>query len=292
MTTQAVDRVASVPAPATHQRANRLAYIDALRGWAILAVLVVHTGLWQTMPAPWNGMVGFGARGVQLFYIVSAWTLLLSMQRRFGQERHPYLSFGIRRLCRIAPMFYVALVLYLWLFGTGPSYWAPNGIRPACVVANLFFVSGLHPEWINAIVPGGWSVAVEMTFYLLVPLMYQRIRTLRSAILWTTVWALGGRLFMEIGEHWIAPLYPAAQQYLPVAYCSLFWLPSQLAVFGLGIILFYLIPRAQKLGPAHSLVFLALSGMGAAMMISGHTVRVFLGEFSFAVVLVPLCLGL
>ena len=36
-------------------------------------------------------------------------------------------------------------------------------------LSTAFFLHGLHPEAINSVIPGGWSIAVEMTFYLFFP---------------------------------------------------------------------------------------------------------------------------
>ena len=40
--------------------------------------------------------------------------------------------------------------------------------------------NGLHPETNNAIVPGGWSIGVEMGFYAILALLLTRIKSVRS----------------------------------------------------------------------------------------------------------------
>jgi peptidoglycan/LPS O-acetylase OafA/YrhL len=49
----------------------------------------------------------YGARGVQLFYMVSAFTLLSVSRQPFNAR-----SFFIRRFFRIAPAFYIAMIAY------------------------------------------------------------------------------------------------------------------------------------------------------------------------------------
>jgi exopolysaccharide production protein ExoZ len=59
------------------------AYIDALRGWAILGVIAFHVS--QYFPGleyPLRTVVGEGARGVQLFFVISALSLMLSWHQR------------------------------------------------------------------------------------------------------------------------------------------------------------------------------------------------------------------
>jgi peptidoglycan/LPS O-acetylase OafA/YrhL len=82
---------------------HRLSYIDALRGSAILGGRVVHCGgqVPSMMPA-----TAWGARGAQLFFVMSALTLMASWSR----SNDGAAPFHVRRLFRIAPMFWLALI--------------------------------------------------------------------------------------------------------------------------------------------------------------------------------------
>lgn len=104
---------------------NHFGFIDALRGYAILLVMAVHSSQISTA---WIGtgkqIVDQGARGVQLFFVASALTLIMSWQTR----RDGVLAFYARRFFRIAPMFWLGIVFFVWLDGFGPRYFAPNGI--------------------------------------------------------------------------------------------------------------------------------------------------------------------
>jgi peptidoglycan/LPS O-acetylase OafA/YrhL len=55
-------------------------YIDAIRGLAIFMVIVLHTGQYGTSigSSLTNKILANGARGVQLFFVASAFTLFLS----------------------------------------------------------------------------------------------------------------------------------------------------------------------------------------------------------------------
>ena len=151
-------------------------YIDALRGFAILGVILVHSSQWV---APTSSVLSTiaseGARGVQLFYIASALTLFLSLAARKQQEERANLSFFIRRFFRIAPAFYCAIIIYTAYYGMSVRYWAPNGLEWWYIPLTAFFMHGWHPETITSVVPGGWSIAVEMTFYLFVPYLFFKI---------------------------------------------------------------------------------------------------------------------
>ncbi|OPB00996.1 hypothetical protein BFW87_00915 [Pseudomonas fluorescens] len=147
-------------------------YIDAVRGLAIILVILVHSSQHVKPDTSWlSAIMNEGASGVQFFYIASAITLCMSWAARKSNELHQVRNFYLRRVFRIAPMFYLAIALFLILNGTKASYFSPNGISWWFVPATALFLHGFHPETINSVVPGGWSVAVEMTFYLVFPFL-------------------------------------------------------------------------------------------------------------------------
>ena len=230
---------------------NQYEFIDALRGIAILLVIIFHVAIISPPSLSVLRMiVGSGAFGVQLFYIVSALTLFLSMDQRNRVEKRPALNFFIRRLFRIVPLFYLSVFAYSLQMGTGPNYWAPNGIAWWQYVLTLLFLNGWHPEAINAIVPLGWSIAIEMTFYPLIPFLYKKIKDSGSAILFILV-----SLIMQVVL--AAAVRPFLLQhvtgYVVQPYLYL-WFFAQLPVFGIGLLLYQILrgqpERDLRLGSA------------------------------------------
>ncbi|MDA9508720.1 acyltransferase [Bradyrhizobium sp. CCBAU 11386] len=144
--------------------------LDFLRGLAIVGVIAIHVS--QSFPSNIRA-VDFafmcGWTGVNVFYFVSAMTMCLMWTQR--TETNPTRKFYIRRFLRIAPLFWLAIPLYLLVNGTGPSTNAPNGIGPLQVILTATFLHGFWPDSVNSVVPGDWSIAAEMTFYLLFPLL-------------------------------------------------------------------------------------------------------------------------
>ncbi|GAA3920265.1 acyltransferase [Hymenobacter algoricola] len=223
---------------------KKYAYIDALRGIAVLAVLLVHCALvgvnTPTHPV-FAAVVQQGARGVQLFYVLSALTLYLSMRNRTTQEQRPTLNFFLRRFFRIAPLFYCAMLYFLWQEGWGPRYWLGNqpGITGTQLLATATFTNGWNPRWMNSIVPGGWSIAVEMSFYLLLPLLFVTITTLRRAVglaVLTTLVAVG--CYALLSRYPLIPETDLWHNYLFLSF------PIQLPVFAMGIVLYFLLRAA------------------------------------------------
>jgi peptidoglycan/LPS O-acetylase OafA/YrhL len=223
----------------------QLHFIDALRGLAIIGVLLSHAQrnveIYQAMgrPAlmsPWlSRYAAQGARGVQLFFVVSALTLFLSAGRRAG-DGESWLSFYIRRIFRIAPMFYIAFLVYCAIPALVKGQaWPPWGT----VLGTLSFTNGWSPAWLlgaNDVVPGGWSIGVEMSFYLVFPLVFLALRQFGTALA-----ALLVLLVVDIVA------WPYLPGYSPIADAGLWqrfvfiWLPNQLPVFLCGICAYFIL---------------------------------------------------
>jgi exopolysaccharide production protein ExoZ len=162
-------------------KTKRLRTFDFLRGLAILGVIAVHTS--QIFPSQISAidfMASLGRFGVQLFYFISALTMCYMWEIREG-EKNPVKNFYIRRFFRIAPLFWIAIPVYLLINGFEKNYWAPDGIGALEIFLTATFLHGFWPNSINSVVPGGWSIAVEMTFYALFPLFILKIK---SRIFW------------------------------------------------------------------------------------------------------------
>ncbi|TFF34510.1 acyltransferase family protein [Mucilaginibacter psychrotolerans] len=163
---------------------ERLPYITILRAIAILSVLVIHVKL-QSINTEYihpyiNSLMNAGARGVQLFYMLSAFTLFLSFSKK-GTNLPNYFA---RRFFRIAPLYYLAIAYYLWQDGFGPRYWLGDAqyISTANILSNFTFVNGFNPYWITSIVPGGWSVTIEVMFYCIFPLLFRYVTDIHKAM--------------------------------------------------------------------------------------------------------------
>lgn len=135
------------------------------------------------MPAPhlatpmWGQYAENGHAGVMLFFVASAFSLCYAS--RFHQEG--WIAFYIRRFFRIAPLFYAVLaviLLRMWVIDATT--------RPLTeVLDNILFTFNILPEHQWGIVPAGWTIGVEMIFYLIFPALY-----LASGNIWRAVTAM------------------------------------------------------------------------------------------------------
>ena len=158
-------------------------YIDCLRGLAFLGVFLFHFRDFLPKDQPLvTDIVDRGYAGVELFYVLSAYTLSISLTHRSEQSGH-LLGYGVRRFFRIAPLYWFAIALYCLYFGLGPRWHLGEGVGVADLLLNVIFLHGFDPIALNGVVPGGWSVAVEVQFYLLLPLLLTLCSTPKGLVL-------------------------------------------------------------------------------------------------------------
>lgn len=168
------------PKPGAERPNWHLGRLDALRGLAILAVLLVHSRAGCQLPFLADELLYNGQRGVQLFFIASAFTLFLSNDNRRRAELHPTRNFFIRRFFRLAPVLYLVIALTRWIFPAISGSWRD-------VLLGIFFLHGISPTAQVHVAPGAWTLGDEALFYCSLPLLFRQIRFLRSAWIWLAV---------------------------------------------------------------------------------------------------------
>lgn len=112
---------------AVHSAASsgeHLAYIDLLRGFAIFGVLAAHGGLGRILaglsglPLHIDWLLGADKHGDSLFFVVSAYTLMRSVDIRHYSEPLPWPQI-VRRFFGIAPVYYLVITLVFVFHGEG-----------------------------------------------------------------------------------------------------------------------------------------------------------------------------
>lgn len=149
--------------------ADRIIPIQALRLLAALAVVVGHAEIF----AYWLGRslgvdvprapIGLpGGAGVDLFFVISGFVMVLSSERLFGMAGGRAL-FLKRRLIRIVPPYWLAtLALLAWTLRFGG---APDAPTLASSLGFIPFASSTANGRIVPFLEVGWTLNLEMLFY-------------------------------------------------------------------------------------------------------------------------------
>jgi peptidoglycan/LPS O-acetylase OafA/YrhL len=158
---------------ATVQQDRLLPGIHGLRGMAAMAVVFFHLVHLASIEVPIQFSfiaVDFG-KGVHLFFVLSAFSLMYSMQD--AMHRTTWASeYFLKRFFRIAPLYYFILFcMVIWLV----TKWGTNAVKLDALLLNITFLFGLAP-W-SGIVWAGWTVGVEMIFYATLPVLLLTVRT-------------------------------------------------------------------------------------------------------------------
>ncbi|MFO1153766.1 MAG: acyltransferase [Rhodospirillales bacterium] len=242
---------------------RRLAYLDALRGVAAYYVVIYHVALFPqpNLKTPeWaTSWVHFGGSGVTLFFIVSAFSLCLTMPRHLNSGV-PLTSFFVHRFFRIAPLF------YLWLFlSFVRDYYTTGLFQPWTeVVAGIFFVFNLLPQYAGIYVWAGWTVGVEMLFYAIFPLLYFRCYTLSKQVAAAAFFSFIYSCFVVLAPYWIDEAFIKS-------YVEWLTVLRHLPIFAVGLIAFRLVQSLDVSSHRNlGLILLAICLVAIPALIGGR----------------------
>jgi len=153
--------------------------LESLRGIAALMIIFYHLSELLKVPVP--GTLQFISvhfwLGVPMFYTLSGFVIAYGYAERMrsGAQRT---AFYIARFFRIAPLFYAMLAivtLWTWLHHQIFDY--------QTVILNATFLFGLVPGKHESAVLAGWSIGIEMLFYILFPLLAMVVKTIRGVVI-------------------------------------------------------------------------------------------------------------
>lgn len=152
----------------------RLNYIDVLKAFAIIAVVLYH-----------SGFMTFGYLGVDLFLVINGYLITKSLSKRLyinnTKAVSEYLGFEISRIVRLLPVLLVAGIVCMAL-----GFWAMlpddyENLSESVIATNLFcnnILSAITTKnyWdvVNEYKPlmHTWYVGVVMQFYIIYPILF------------------------------------------------------------------------------------------------------------------------
>ena len=204
--------------------------LDGLRGIAILLVLAYH-----------YCSFGIGWVGVDLFFVLSGFLITGKLIETLG-KRHYLVRFYLRRLLRIVPLFFLVCLLFFWVIPMVRPSVVTSSWKQLIQLQGWYWSFGINiynaiHGWTNNIgLVHFWSLACEMQFYLLWPLVILAFSNRRKQLLYF-LWAsmLFALLFRLYAVVWL-PLHPIYRYVL---------LPSRLDAFATGALLYLYIVNAS-----------------------------------------------
>ena len=154
---------------------HRVLGFDVLRGLCAIGVAYYHLRGWLTHEH-WHVL---GTYGVYIFFILSGASLMLAYAQR--QNGFHVGSFLWRRFLRLAPL--------LWLVIAYDTYLHPpeNFFHSAQIFLNASLLYGLANPGQISLVGGGWSLGIEVVYYLFFPVIIAVFTSWRPALLITLV---------------------------------------------------------------------------------------------------------
>lgn len=230
---------------------ERFAPIDGMRAITMLNVVLFHclfgfTKLYdeeknslfvEGLPAYLNWV--WQVRGSDCLFLVSGFLMGVTLIREYQKfSTIDVRRFYKRRVMRIYPLFLVALAIYtLTDFERNIQF----------LWSNLLFITNFSSEWRN-VVPVGWSLAVQMQFYLIAPFIVMIVFSTRHRLLLFVLLFIGVVIlrYIIVFMHPVLHETPQYYYYLGIAETRLqadllyYNLHTRFGPFALGLIVAYI----------------------------------------------------
>lgn len=243
---------------------SHLDVLTGIRGWAALWVFLYHawslsghpdlTLVLAGVPVDFTPLASIGGAGVTIFFVLSGFLLAIPFAEwQSGLRQRPALDrYFLRRVLRVFPAYYAQLAILLliaaWVPGqTGIDDWG-SLFRHLLM---LFTPPPLGTVPVNGV---WWTLPIEFSFYLVLPLLALLLRPGRWWLL-----LVGGLVTMYLWRHGVVTRMPDAS--IPQRVVASYQLPGSMDAFGLGMLAAYLYVNRLRL-PGWVLPHLNLGRLG------------------------------
>ena len=256
---------------------KRLESIQTLRALAAVFVVVFHA-MGYARQSGWHVGIPIGAFGVDVFFVVSGFVMVLTTQRSTAPGK-----FLADRLTRIAPLYWFVTTARIFVALAVPALGALR-LDPLQVFTSYTFLPWHDSEGLLVpVLPVGWTLTYEMTFYCAFAAL--GLRAERLALLFGGMVLFGLAVPLPLIAAWITD--PMLLEF--VAGCAIglgytgqrWWLVAAVACIALAL------PDSRAL----------YWGLPAAILVGGgvalerwwpHTILSRLGDSSYALYLIHL----
>ena len=214
-------------------------YRSELMGMAMLWVMCFHA--WNLdlgcQVLEWVRAAGFG--GVDIFIVLSAMGLVMSLSRR----EQDFSSFMARRALRILPAYFIVML----------AYTAFSVVRQTAPPSAFLWNSLLLNYWVHARGSFNWYVSGIMLFYTITPFCFRQLKKKTHRALWVGAGIVLGLLacrLLIVDNYW---------NYLDVFY--------RVPVFFLGLLLGFYVYEKKPCGGKDKLFWVVWTLLGAGYLV-------------------------
>ena len=173
--------------------------LDGIRAVSVIIVLIFHfwqqTWIFPVIKTPWLASVGItkidfsnfatvGYLFVDMMVLISGFLLFLPLMRSIilGEEMSSWKNYARRRIARIVPSYYFAVLLLFFASALPTGAYATTADALKDLFAHLTFTQTL---WVNTYIATPldvvlWTVAIEVWFYVLFPFVAEFIKGPRN----------------------------------------------------------------------------------------------------------------
>ena len=196
-------------------------FITGLRAIAATMVVIIHTGALVGAGSVGEAFTSVGKYGVDIFFVISGFTIAKTFS-----EAPNYRFYLVRRLLRIAPLYYFLITLSLLLVATGvlaPSYWMNEFGASADIynwLMHISFLSYLDYRVANSVLSVEWSIPIEIFWYVCLPFILFATLRLRNVLLGAFAFVLLTAVLAYVLKQTLGTSMPA--KWSPIAYGHLF----------------------------------------------------------------------
>ena len=165
-------------------RSRRFPLLDSMRAFAFGGVFFAHAAFFAGFAPDGSTLRPFLARldvGLRIFFLISGFLLYrpFVQARLRGHELPSVGAYAWRRVLRIVPAYWLALVATaLWLGGAESDVLTPEHAPLYFGFAHIYDMDTISVT----VMPHAWSLCVEMSFYLLLPLYALLLRRFRGGL--------------------------------------------------------------------------------------------------------------
>ena len=177
--------------------------LDTIRAVAAIWVVITHVGFWTGFYG--HGLLGALAQrleaGVAVFFVLSGFLLSYPWLRqlRTGARRDSIGRYALKRVLRIMPVYWVAVVAAVVLVPQNDGTSLPRTVDALLMID--MYKEGLLLEGLTQM----WSLATEVAFYVTLPALMALFVTLVARKHWQPARMLAGLAVIALGSLiWVA----------------------------------------------------------------------------------------